>query len=251
VTQIVGHAARAPHASRAAMPIAVIFDLDGVIIDSEELQYNAYSKVLARFGVRVSIDEYAEHWIAAGHGPEYAVRTYALPMPPDELRALKNPVYHEILRNEVRLMPGVMEALQRLHRRCPLAVATNSNRQDTSFVVDHFAIRRFFTAIVTREDYPRAKPNPDAFTTAAAEVGMPPASCVVIEDAPKGVLAAHRAGAAVLAVPNEFTRGNDFSRAAAVLGSLDELTVPLLETVAAQHAAGASLPRARAAAVRT
>jgi HAD superfamily hydrolase (TIGR01509 family) len=203
---------------------AVIFDLDGVLIDSEALQYKAYSEVLWRFGITISIEEYAAHWIAAGRGPEYAIRTYGLQMHPDELRALKHPVYHDILRRDAALMPGVPAALRRLEPHFQLALATNSNRQDVSFVIDHFELRRFFAAVVTREDYQKAKPHPDAFVTAAARLDVAPSACVVVEDAYRGVIAAHRAGTVVVAVPNRFTRDSDFSLAALVVPSLDGLT---------------------------
>ncbi len=210
---------------------AIIFDLDGVLIDSEALQYQAYSRVLARFGVAVSIEEYAQHWIAAGRGPEHAVATYGLPVTAAELRALKHPVYDEILRREITLMPGAVVAVARLSAHFPLALATNSNRSDVDFVLDRFGLRSAFTAIVTREDYARAKPEPDAFLTAAARLGITPSACLVIEDAHKGVCAAQRAGARVIAVPNVFTRGNDFSLAAAVVTSLDEVTVRLVRHI--------------------
>jgi len=216
---------------------AVVFDLDGVLLDSEALQYKAYSEVLGRFGITVSIEDYAAHWIAAGRGPEYAVRTYGLQMHPDELRALKHSVYHDILRREAVLMPGAVDALHRLQPHFPLALATNSNRQDVSFVVDHFDLRRFFTALVAREDYEHAKPYPDAFVTAAARVGIAPADCVVIEDAYRGIVAARRAGAVVVAIPNRFTRGGDFSLAALVLPNLDALNADIVSRLVADHRA--------------
>ena len=212
---------------------AVIFDLDGVLIDSEALQYKAYSRVLARYGVRVSIEEYAAYWITAGNGPEHAVDTYALPLSPGELRALKSAVYHDILRDEVTLMPGALDALTRLHPHFPLAVATNSSRRDVAFVMEHFGVGQFFAALVTREDYAAAKPQPDAFLAAADRLGVAARVCLVVEDAHRGILAAHRAGATVVAVPNSFTRDNDFSLAAAVLPSLDELTVARVEQLLA------------------
>ena len=216
---------------------AVVFDLDGVLLDSEALQYKAYSEVLGRFGITVSIEDYAAHWIAAGRGPEYAVRTYGLQMHPDELRALKHSVYHDILRREAVLMPGAVDALHRLQPHFPLALATNSNRRDVSFVVDHFDLRRFFTALVAREDYEHAKPYPDAFVTAAARVGIAPADCVVIEDAYRGIVAARRAGAVVVAIPNRFTRGGDFSLAALVLPNLDALNADIVSRLVADHRA--------------
>ena len=212
----------------------VIFDLDGVLIDSEELQYKAYQEVLAEFRIRVSREEYGRYWIAGGRGPEYAVETYGLPVSPAELRARKNPVYHRILQDEVRLMPGVVPALQRLAQRYPLALATNSNTADVGYVLQRFQLRPYFKAVITREAYEGAKPEPDAFLAAARALGLPPSSCVVIEDAHKGVLAAHRAGARCIAVPHPFTADNDFSLADHILGGLEELTPELVEVLLAE-----------------
>lgn len=210
---------------------AIIFDLDGVLIDSEDLQYKAYCEVLAAYNRKPTFDEYAEHWIAAGRGPEYAVRTWGLPLEPDELRRVRSPVYHKILRAEVTLMPGVIEALERLYTKFPMAIATNSIAQDVGYVVEHFALQKYFRAVVSRDDYRRAKPEPDAFLTAAARLEAAAKQCVVIEDAHKGVLAAHRAGTRCIAVPNKWTAKNDFSLADRVVASLDELTPELVERV--------------------
>jgi HAD superfamily hydrolase (TIGR01509 family) len=207
----------------------VLFDLDGVIIDSEELQYRAYQKVLAPFGVHVAREVYGREWIGNGRGAEYAVATYQLPLTPEELRRRRSVVYFDILRQGVSLMPGVVAALERLGAHFPLAVATNSNQRDTTFVLDHLEVRPHFAAVVTREMYERAKPAPDAFLTAAERVGMAPSRCVVIEDAYKGVVAAVDAGCACVAIPHDFTRGNDFSRATMVAASLDEVTVELVD----------------------
>lgn len=207
----------------------VIFDLDGVIVDSEPLQHQAYNLVLDRFGVRVERDEYGREWIAVGGGPEYAVRTYALPVTADELRRLKDPVYQRLLREEAGLMEGAREALARLSAAFPVALATNSSRTDTDFILERFDLRRFFTAVVTREQYPDPKPAPDAFRTAAARLQLAPQRCVAIEDAYKGVIAAADAGCVCIAFPHDYTADNDFSRARTVIGSLDEATVELVE----------------------
>lgn len=216
----------------------VIFDFDGVIVDSEELQYLSYSEVLARYGAGVTREEYEREWIAAGLGPEYAVRRFSLPITPDELRRIKEPIYHEMLRTRARLMPGAAAAIERLARDMPLAVATNSTAADLALVLDPFDLRRHFEAVVTREDYTGRKPAPDAFLTAAARLGLPPGQCVVIEDATKGVLAAQRAGCPCIAIPNDFTRNNDLTKASIVLERFEDVTGELIMTLVRGDAHG-------------
>lgn len=202
----------------------VIFDLDGVLIDSEGLYYRAYSEVLKPYGVMVSRNEYEEYWIAQGTGPEYIVAKYNLPISPDELRQLRSPLYLQLLETEVTLMPYVEETLVRLSTQFALTVATNTNREHLDFVLRRMGIDRFFPVTVARQDYRGAKPQPDAFLIAARKLELPPAQCVVIEDTYKGVMAAVHAGIRCIAVPNEYTLHNDFSRASLVLASLEQLT---------------------------
>jgi HAD superfamily hydrolase (TIGR01509 family) len=202
----------------------VIFDMDGVLIDSEGLYYRAYSEVLRPYGVTVSQAEYEDYWIAQGTGPEYIVAKYNLPVSPDELRQLRSPLYLRFLETEGTLMPYVKEALSGLAPYFSLTVATNSNREHLDFILRRFDIDRFFPVTVARQDYRGAKPLPDAFLTAAEKLGLPPAQCVVVEDTYRGVMAAANAGMACIAVPNEYTLRNDFSRARLVLPSLAELT---------------------------
>lgn len=216
----------------------VIFDFDGIIVDSEELQYRSYGKVLGELGVSVSREVYEREWIAAGLGPEYAVREFGLSIEPDEIRRRKEPVYRTLLGAEARLIPGAAEAIARLAAELPLAVATNSTAADVALVLDPFDLRRYFTAIVTREDYEGRKPAPDAFLVAAERLGLPPAQCVVLEDASKGVLAAESAGCPCIAIPHDFTRNNDFTRATIVVESLDEVTCDLIRQLVADDRAG-------------
>ena len=202
----------------------VIFDLDGVLIDSEGLYYRAYSEVLKPYGVTVSREDYEHYWIAQGNGPEYIVEKHNLPISPDELRQLRSPVYLQLLETEVKLMPYVEEALTRLTPHFALTVATNSNREHLDAVLRRMGISRFFPMTIARQDYRQAKPQPDAFLMAVEKLGLSAAQCVVIEDTYKGVMAANSAGIRCIAVPNEYTLHNDFSRASLVLPSLKELT---------------------------
>lgn len=202
----------------------VIFDLDGVLIDSEGLYYRAYSEVLKPYGVTVSREEYEEYWIAQGIGPEYIAAKHNLPIAPDELRQLRSPIYLHLLETEVTLMPYVKEVLAQLAPQFGLTVATNTNREHLDFVLRRMRIDHFFPVTVARQDYRGAKPHPDAFLTAAEKLGLSPERCVVVEDTYKGVMAAVNAGIRCIAVPNEYTLHNDFSRANLVVPSLRELT---------------------------
>lgn len=213
----------------------ILFDLDGVIIDSEQLQYRAYQQALEPFGVQITREVYGREWIGNGRGAEYAVSTYQLPLTPDDLRRRRSAIYFDLLRQEITLMPGVAVALERLSAQFPLAVATNSSQRETNFVLDHLGVRPYFTAVVTREMYAQAKPAPDAFLAAATHIGVAPDRCIVIEDAYKGVMAAEAAGCLCVAIPHDFTRANDFSRATLIANSLDDVTVELVDQLLSQR----------------
>jgi len=206
----------------------VIFDLDGLLIDSEALHHAAYSEVLAGFGVSVSRATYTAEWIAKGSGADYAVRTFDLPITPQALKAQKEVLYLAMLKERVTLMPGAREAVERMAASFPIALATNSNAESVGHVLDRLGLSARFSAVVTREQYERAKPAPDAFLAAARAIGTAPAKCLVVEDSQRGLGAAHAAGIPCVVVPNEWTRGHDFGLAVACLKSLDELTPELV-----------------------
>jgi HAD superfamily hydrolase (TIGR01509 family) len=216
----------------------VIFDLDGVLIDSEGLHHASYVQVLRRFGVQISRQEYGREWIHAGRGPEYAVERYGLSVEPDELRRLKASVYHDLLRSEVALMPGAREVLERLGGRFRLALATNSNAADVGFVLERFAMQDVFDAVVTRAHYMSAKPAPDAYLAAATLIACRPDRCVAIEDSQRGVFSAAAAGCRTIAIPHAFTTADDLGAANRVVAGLDDVTVALLEELLASDAEG-------------
>ena len=209
----------------------VLFDLDGVLIDSEGLWHRATNTVLAEWGITVGADEYGREWIGTAKGPEFGVVKYRLPIDADEFRRRRKPIVEHLVATEAALMPGALEALERLSLRYPLALATNSPASSVGAVFDRYGLRRWFKDLLTRERYEKAKPAPDAFLAAAAALGLPPARCVVIEDAERGVLAAHRAGTKIVAVPNVWTQSHDFSLADRVVARLDDVTTSLVDSL--------------------
>lgn len=206
----------------------VIFDLDGVLADTEPLQWRAYREVLREFGADVGLEEYRVHWIAHGGGPEYACETFRLPLTPEALRARKAPHYLALLRGGVPPCPGAPAALARLRQTHQLAVATNSARVEVDLILGQLGVGSLLDATITREDYREPKPAPDAYLTAAAALKLAPTECVVVEDTQRGLRAALAAGMPAIVVPNELTFDNDFTGAGRRLAHLDELTAGLL-----------------------
>jgi HAD superfamily hydrolase (TIGR01509 family) len=210
---------------------AVVFDLDGVLADTERLQWQAYRSVLLELGVDVGLEEYRTEWIRKGYGPEYACRTYRLPITPDELRARKAPAYLALIRRGVEPVAGAREAVARLKATHRLALATNTGRDDTRFVLEHLGVRALLDAVVAREDYVRPKPEPDAYLAAAAALGVAPGECAVVEDTERGARAGRAAGMRVIALPSDLTFDNDFTGCVRRLAHLDELTAELLAAI--------------------
>jgi HAD superfamily hydrolase (TIGR01509 family) len=207
---------------------AILFDLDGVLADTERLQWTAYRNVLLELGVDVGVEEYRREWIATGQGPEYACRTYRLSIDPDELRARKARTYRLLLDGEILPRPGAVDVLARLRPSHRLALVTNSVREEVELILGRFGMTSALDVTVAREDYEQAKPAPDGYLTAAARLAVAPSECVVVEDTARGVRAGLAAGMRVLAVPNELTWDNDFTGCTRRLEHLDAVTGELL-----------------------
>lgn len=211
---------------------AVLFDLDGTLVDSERLQWRAYREVLERHGATIDLAEYARRFIAVGGGPEWACRAYRLPIDAATLRAEKARVYAGFVPHLVAACPGAADALARLAPHFALAVVTNSIRSEAEAILAHLGLAAWLRTVVAREDYARAKPAPDAYREAARRLGRPPEECLVVEDTPRGVAAGRAAGMLVVAAPSDLTAGEDFAGATARIASLDRLTPALVHALA-------------------
>jgi HAD superfamily hydrolase (TIGR01509 family) len=209
--------------SATKSPAAILFDFDGVIVDSEALHHRAYEIALAPYGVPgIAKDVYADRFSNRGVGMEYCAEL----VPGIDLAALKErkeAAFRELLQRDARLLPAAVETVRALASSGTLALATGSRRAAVASVLTRFGFDRWFSTVVTREDYEREKPAPDAFLCACRVLGVEPSGCLVVEDSYKGLRAALAAGIPCVVVPNDYTRKADFTGAAAVLGSLAEL----------------------------
>lgn len=187
---------------------AVLFDMDGVIVDSEPLHVAAFQAILKGYGHDLSNDQYKEHF--AGRTDEAGLKQYfdfigetvELPVIMDK----KAKAYLELAADELKPYPGVIEFIQDLAKRdMRLALVTGSLKSEAEITLKAFNLTDYFSAVIAAEDIEHSKPNPEGYLKGAKALGISPADCIVIEDAPKGVQAAKAAGIYCVAVTNTHT----------------------------------------------
>ena len=199
---------------------ALLFDMDGLLSDTEVLHCRAYQETLAEFGQEITAEEYAAHWIRQGKGITDWLEEKKLPFSADRVRGAKTKRYHHYVKTELQAMPFARETLSSLAGRVPMALVTASHAHESKAVLTGLGFATFFSTVVNGDDVARTKPFPDGFLLAAERLKVAPSDCIVLEDAEKGVRAAKAAGMRVIAVPNHYTAKDDFSMADWVVENL-------------------------------
>jgi len=176
----------------------IIFDLDGVLVDSSSFHLEAWKRLAAEEGFPVRV---TESWFKSTFGQRNDTILATLagrPLPPEEitrLSARKEKLFRKLAAVGLQPLPGAVELVQALHRAgVLLAVGTSAPRENLNLVLERTGLVPYFTCVVTAEDVARGKPDPEVFLKAAFWLGLPPSSCMVLEDAEAGVEAARRAG---------------------------------------------------------
>jgi HAD superfamily hydrolase (TIGR01509 family) len=185
------------------MPDAVIFDLDGVLVDSEQLWNAAKEELVRATGARWR--EEAPTVMMGMSSPEWSAYLHdelAVPLPPAEINAEVVRRMERMYRRRLPLLPGAVQAVQSLGARWPLGLASSSNREIIELVLERAGLTGTFAATVSSEEVARGKPAPDVYLEAARRIGVAPERCVAIEDSGNGLRAAAAAGMRVIAVPN-------------------------------------------------
>ena len=213
------------------MITTLIFDLDGLLADTEILHRQATQEVLATYDIDLSDQHYNNHWVRDGKGIGDFISGHKLALDPEIIRLQKGERYEALVRSNVQPMPGALPTLARLHPHKTFALATSSQRESAFAVIETLNIKDYFSCIATKADAKRMKPFPDIFQFVAARLDVSPSQCLVLEDAEKGILAANAAGIQSIAIPNDQTKHNDFSEASLLLPSLDHLTLEVIKNL--------------------
>jgi HAD superfamily hydrolase (TIGR01509 family) len=208
---------------------AVIFDMDGVIVDSEPYSMRALIDVLRQYGIdpteaeirrsygRRIRDDFADYF------SRYGVTAHL-----ETAIARKEARYYHLAAGHLKPFPGVMRLLKRLRARGHgLALASSGDRVKVAFGMQALSLDGTFEAVVCGNDVTRSKPDPEIYLLAAQRLKVPPAACVAIEDAPAGVEAAKRAGMRCIAVANSVAR-EQLQPADLIVASLADDLSPVL-----------------------
>ena len=201
----------------------VLLDHDGVLVDTEPWYFRAGQRALAEIGVTLDEEEYLQD-MSDGLGTWVRARAAGVDEATiDRQRAVRDAYYQEYLRTEPIEIDGVLDVLAELSERARLAVVTTAKRADFELIHRHRQITAYLDLVLVREDYARAKPDPEPYLTALSRFGASREQALVVEDSARGLRSALAAGIDCVVVHNEFTRSQDFSGAAHRIETLAEL----------------------------
>ena len=215
------------------MKKAVIFDLDGLLIDSEIISYKMYADLLQKHNLRFTLDTYARQYSGKNEvtNMQNLIFTYHLPITLEQGLSYVSALEKEYFAKGVPLKPGARELLRFLkHSKVKILLASSSTRERALFVLAQNGIESYFDTMVFGPEIEHGKPAPDIFIKAREKSGEASGDCLVLEDSEAGIRAAYAAGIDVICIPDmKRPDGAFLSAAAAVLPSL--LDVPAwLET---------------------
>lgn len=211
---------------------ALIFDMDGVLIDSEPLHLLAYQRYLADFGLTF-LEEDNHNFLGMKDldCAKHLLKRHKLEMTAIEFVQRKEAVLHQLFKEQLQVQPGVLQTLEKTSQlQIPTAIASSATMPTIELVVELTGTRKYFQYLCSGDEVPNGKPAPDVFLLAAQRLGQNPSECLVIEDTFNGVCAAKAAGMMCIAIPCQATRHQDFAHADLVLSGMAE--VNLVELVA-------------------
>ena len=202
----------------------ILFDHDGVLVDTEFWYYKAGERALADIGLTLNKDQYLRD-MSQGLGTWAQARAAGI----DEQtisrqRELRNRYYQEYLRTEAIEIEGVVETLAELSKYVRMAIVTTAKRVDFDLIHERRQIRQFMEFVLVREDYELAKPHPEPYLTGLKRFGATKEETLVVEDSSRGLNSAVAAGIDCVIVHNDFTKVQDLSQASFRIETLSELT---------------------------
>jgi beta-phosphoglucomutase len=214
---------------------AVVFDFDGVLVDSEPLHLRAYQEVLEPLGTSLPREEYYARYLGYDDYGVFKALAASRNWPIDDgkVKALieeKSTVFDALLTNADVLYPGTADCIARLAAVWPLGIASGALRYEIETMLRGRALEQYFRFIVAAGDTPAGKPAPDPYRKAATLHGVPTSECVAVEDSRWGIESAKAAGLWCIGITNTYPV-SELMEADAIITSLEELTPDLIRTL--------------------
>ncbi len=201
----------------------ILFDHDGVLVDTEFWYYKAGERALADIGFILDKDQYLRD-MTQSFGTWAQARAAGIDEQTiNKQREVRNAYYQEYLRTEAIEIEGVVEALAELSQYARMAIVTTAKRTDFQLIHEKRQITQFMEFVLVREDYKNSKPHPEPYLTGLQRFGAAKAETLIVEDSNRGLNAAVAAGIDCAIVHNDFTRTHDFSQANYRIKNLSEL----------------------------
>jgi HAD superfamily hydrolase (TIGR01509 family) len=211
----------------ASMIEVILWDNDGVLVDTEELYFRATREILEREGAILSREQFIEYLMRRGQSVWEVMLPGKSAQAITELRRERGALYSNLLKTEPTAMPHAREVVAALSSKYKMAIVTSSHREHFEIAHRNSGMLQMFAMIVAREDYVNSKPSPEPYLTALARLGLPADRCVTIEDSERGVTSAIATGLRCIAIPRGLTADGDFSRATLVLKNITEVPAAL------------------------
>jgi len=202
---------------------ALIFDMDGLMVDSERLYWEVEKGIARSYGREVREETL---WKMMGRRPIEGMRIFVeevgLPVPAEETLALRDRRMREKYRNESEAMPGLFSILDAFLGRLKMAVCTGAQAEFMEIVLDRLKIRQKFDVLQASDEINKGKPDPEIYLKTCVRLGLASRQCIVLEDSSNGCLAGKSAGCYAIAVPSDYSRGQDFGCADHVASGLPD-----------------------------
>lgn len=214
---------------------AIIFDLDGLLIDSEPILHNARIKIAEKYGKPWSHEDHVKILGTCSiNCAEYMIKKLELKVPAEKVVDEVNEYTIASYKENIPFRSGAVEVLRFLSEKYPLALASGSPKEILEIITSSYELEGVFNVVVSSEEVRDGKPNPEIFLEAARRLGVEPGACVCIEDSANGVLAGRRANMYVINIPDPMFPliKDESSKANMILNSLQELhdgTLSLIE----------------------
>ncbi|GJI93466.1 haloacid dehalogenase [Duganella caerulea] len=213
---------------------AILWDNDGVLVDTERLFYEANRDLFRPLGLELSEQHFFDWYLADNCGAWHLLEPQLSIAEIDAWRDERNRQYAATLATEtIPAIDGVGEVLASLSPRLRMGVVTSSNRDHFEIIHDRLDLLPHFEFVLTFETYARSKPAPDPYLLGLERLGVRADECLVVEDSPRGLQAATAAGIRCIVLRNELTRGHDFPGAWRVVDTMPQLLAEIEQLIAA------------------